>query len=121
MSASATTVIWCFEKEGRQAGTVKCAQRILRLIEINIGTSTHTALSFVCSAGLLACEAAGALLVSVFVKMRNPMILVAIVAVILAAIVVGFALDDKTTPTTQLPRLGDANEFTIGPVLSSTS
>ena len=34
------------------------------------------------------------------------MILVAIVAVILAAIVVGFTLDDKTTPATQLPRLG---------------
>ena len=41
----------------------------------------------------------------VFVKMRNPMILVAIVAVMLAAIVVGFTWDDKTTPTTQLPRL----------------
>ena len=54
----------------------------------------------------IACEATGALLFPVFVKMRNPMILVAIVAVMLAAIVVGFTWDDKTTPTSQLPRLG---------------
>jgi hypothetical protein len=40
--------------------------------------------------------------------MRNPMILVTLVAVILAAIVVGLTWDDKTTPTTQLPRLGQA-------------
>ena len=65
----------------------------------------------VCVFSRIACEAAGALKVPVFVKMRNPMILVAIVAVILAAIVVGFTHDDKTMPTTQLPRLGENTNF----------
>ena len=39
--------------------------------------------------------------------MRNPMIVVTLVAVILAAIIVGLTLDDETTPVTQLPRLGE--------------
>ena len=38
-------------------------------------------------------------------RMRNPMILVAIVAIMLAAIVVGLTFHDKADPT-QLPRLG---------------
>ena len=41
--------------------------------------------------------------------MMNPIIIVAIVAVMLAAIIVGLTLYDKTTPTIQLPCLGEGS------------